>query len=94
VPPLSLVIAYWMLGAFFMGMKRYAEYPAHRRSPAGRGVPPVVRVLHRGTLLVSIFFYATTCALFSGIFIVRYHLELILFAPVGAGVFAYYLQIG
>jgi hypothetical protein len=39
-------------------------------------------------------FYATTCTLFAGIFIVRYHLELILFAPVGAGVFAYYMHLG
>ena len=45
-------------------------------------------------LLVSILFYATACALFAGVFIVRYHLELILFAPVAAGVFAYYLSIG
>src|SRR5262249_25077988 len=45
-------------------------------------------------LLISILFYATTCALFAGIFIVRYHLELILFAPVAAGMFAYYLKIG
>ena len=33
VPPLSLVIAYWMLGAFFMAMKRYAEY-RHIGEPA------------------------------------------------------------
>jgi decaprenyl-phosphate phosphoribosyltransferase len=94
VPPLSLVIAYWMLGAFFMAMKRYAEYrhigdprraAAYRRS---------FKFYTEERLLVSVFFYATTCALFSGIFIVRYHLELILFAPVGAGVFAYYLQVG
>ena len=26
VPPVSLVISYWMVGAFFMAMKRYAEY--------------------------------------------------------------------
>jgi hypothetical protein len=40
------------------------------------------------------FFYATACALFAGIFIVRYHFELILFVPVAAGLFAYYLKIG
>src|SRR6185295_19267918 len=45
-------------------------------------------------LIVSLFFYATTCALFAGIFVVRYHLELILFTPIGAGIFAYYLHIG
>ena len=48
VPPVSLVISYWMIGAFFMAMKRYAEYrhigdprvaAAYRRSFA---------LLHRG----------------------------------------------
>ena len=94
VPPLSLAIAYWMLGAFFMGMKRFAEF-RHIADPR-------VAAAYRGSfawyteerLLVSLLFYATTCTLFGGIFIVRYHLELLLFAPVGAGVFAYYLHIG
>jgi decaprenyl-phosphate phosphoribosyltransferase len=93
VPPLSLAIAYWMLGAFFMAMKRFAEYrhiadprvaAAYRRS---------FRHYTEERLLASLFFYATACALFAGIFIVRYHLELILFAPVGAGMFAYYFHL-
>jgi decaprenyl-phosphate phosphoribosyltransferase len=93
VPPLSLAIAYWMLGAFFMAMKRFAEYrhigdprvaAAYRRS---------FRYYTEERLLASLFFYATTCALFAGIFIVRYHLELILFAPLGAGMFAYYFHL-
>src|SRR4029077_8703672 len=45
-------------------------------------------------LLISLFFYATSCALFAGIFIVRYHPELILFAPLAAGLFAYYMKLG
>jgi len=93
-PPVSLLIAYWMVGAFFMGMKRYAEYrhigdrtvaAAYRRSFAW---------YTEERLLVSVFFYGTACALFAGIFIVRYHIELILFAPFAAGMFAYYLHIG
>ncbi len=91
---MSLVIAYWMVGAFFMAMKRYAEY-------RHIGDPRVAAAYRRSfafyteeRLLVSLFFYATTCALFAGIFIVRYHLELILFTPLGAGLFAYYLHIG
>ncbi len=39
-------------------------------------------------------FYATSCALFAGIFIVRYHLELILFAPFAAGLVRLLLSIG
>jgi hypothetical protein len=91
---MSLVISYWMLGAFYMGMKRYAEY-RHIAAPA-------VAAAYRRSfayyteerLLVSILFYATASSLFAGIFIVRYHLELILFTPFGAGMFAYYLHLG
>jgi len=94
VPPASLVIAYWMVGAFFMATKRYAEL----RHIGNRAVAAAYRrsfaFYTEERLLVSMFFYATTCALFGGIFIVRYHLELILFAPVAAGMFAYYLHIG
>ncbi len=94
VPPISLAIAYWMIGAYFMAMKRFAEFrhigdkrvaAAYRRS---------FSYYSEDRLLGSLMFYATTCTLFAGIFIVRYHLELILFAPVGAGVFAYYMHLG
>ena len=94
VPPLSLVIAYWMLGAFFMAMKRYAEY----RHIGDRRVAAAYRRSFKHyteeRLLVSVVFYATACALFIGIFIVRYHVELILFAPFAAGMFAHYLHLG
>jgi 4-hydroxybenzoate polyprenyltransferase len=94
VPPLSLVISYWMIGAFFMAMKRYAEF----RHIGDRRVAAAYRrsfeFYTEERLLVSIVFYATACALFAGIFIVRYHLELILFAPFAAGLFAYYMHIG
>ncbi|MEQ1869337.1 MAG: UbiA family prenyltransferase [Vicinamibacterales bacterium] len=93
-PPISLAISYWMVGAYFMAMKRYAEY-RHIGNPE-------VAAAYRGSfkhyteerLLISLFFYATTCALFAGVFLVRYHVELILFAPLAAGLFAYYMKIG
>jgi decaprenyl-phosphate phosphoribosyltransferase len=94
IPPMSLVLAYWMVGAFFMATKRYAEY----RHIGDRAVAVAYRrsfgFYTEERLLVSMMFYSTCCALFAGIFIVRYHLELILFAPAAAGVFAYYLHIG
>jgi decaprenyl-phosphate phosphoribosyltransferase len=93
-PPVSLIVAYWMLGAFFMATKRFAEY-RHIGNPAvAAEYRRSFRYYTEERLLVSIMFYATACALFAGIFIVRYHLELILFAPFAAGVLAYYLQIG
>src|SRR6476646_2956850 len=93
-PPLSLAISYWMVGAFFMAMKRYAEY----RHIGDRAVAAAYRksfeYYTEDRLLISLFFYATSCALFAGIFIVRYHPELILFAPLAAGLFAYYMKLG
>jgi 4-hydroxybenzoate polyprenyltransferase len=94
VPPISLAIAYWMLGAFFMAMKRYAEY-RHIGDPARAAAYRRSFAFYtEERLLVSVLFYATACALFAGIFLVRYHLELILFTPFGAATFAYYLHIG
>lgn len=94
LPPVSLVLAYWMVGAFFMATKRFAEY----RHIGDRAVAAAYRrsFAHytEDRLLVSLFFYATACAFFTGIFIVRYHVELILFVPVAAGLFAYYFKIG
>jgi decaprenyl-phosphate phosphoribosyltransferase len=93
IPPISLLLSYWMVGAFFMGAKRLAECRQI-------GDPAVAAAYRRSfqhyteeRLLVSLLFYATACALFAGIFIVRYHVELILFVPVAAALFAYYLKI-
>ncbi len=62
---------------------------------------PFIRVFHwllvaavTVALLISLFFYAIACALFSGVFIVRYHLELILLVPLLAGFFAWYMKLG
>ena len=94
VPPLSLVLSYWMVGAFFMALKRFAEYRTigdratairYRRSFAH---------YDEERLLVSVFFYAIAASLFAGVFLVRYHLELILGIPFGAGLLAYYMKLG
>ncbi len=93
VPPVSLLIAYWMIGAFFMAAKRFAEY----RSLANRAVAGTYRRSFRHyddqKLLISMVFYTTTFALFLGIFIIRYHVELILIVPLVAGFISYYLHI-
>jgi 4-hydroxybenzoate polyprenyltransferase len=92
VPPVSLMVAYWMAGAFLMATKRLAEYRmlgceqavAYRRS---------FRHYGEESLIVSAFFYATAAALLLGVFIIRYHLELMLAVPLIAGLFSYYLHV-
>ncbi|MDP2292395.1 MAG: UbiA prenyltransferase family protein [Actinomycetota bacterium] len=91
--PASLLISYWMVGCFFMAIKRYAEYrdigdperaSAYRKSFAHY-------TLER--LLVSITFYASASMLFLGAFIMRYRLELVLAFPLIALVMAVYLGL-
>lgn len=93
VPPLSLVLVYWMSGAFLMAVKRLSEY---RELSAHRLAGPYRRSFHFYTeqrLLVSSVFYAVLGAQFGGMFILRYRLELVLMAPLIAALFAHYLQI-
>lgn len=92
-PPVSLLIAYWMVGAYFMATKRFAEY-RFLADPRGAGAyRRSFRHYDEEKLLVSMLFYATSFALFLGVFIIRYHLELILIFPLAAGFLCYYLRI-
>jgi 4-hydroxybenzoate polyprenyltransferase len=93
-PPVSLLLSYWMVGAFFMATKRFAEYRQIADPARAAGYRKSFAHYTEERLLLSILFYATAAALFAGIFIVRYHVELILFVPVAAGMFTYYLRIG
>ncbi len=93
-PPLSLILAYWMVGAFFMATKRFAEYRHIDDPDTAARYRKSFGYYTEDRLLVSMLFYVTMCALFAGIFLVRYHLELIFFIPVAAGFFAYYLLLG
>jgi len=93
VAPASLLLSYWMIGCYFMALKRYAElasFPdpltaaAYRRSFAW---------YTRDRLIVAIMFYAAAAMLFFGAFCMRYRLELILSFPLVALVMALYLRV-
>ena len=94
IPPLSLIVSYWMFGAFFMAIKRFAEYRHIRDPEVAAAYRNSFRWYNEERLLVSFFFYALTGAFFGGVFIVRYRLELVLFLPVAAAFITYYLKIG
>ena len=92
--PVSLLVSYWMVGCYFMAIKRFAEYRhlgdrsraiAYRRSFAG---------VTEERLLISIVFYASAAMLFFGAFAMRYRIELIVSFPLIALVMAIYLAVG
>lgn len=93
LPPVSLLIAYWMIGAFFMGAKRFAEYRYIGDKERAMAYRNSFRYYDENRLLISLIFYITSFALFLGVFIIRYHLELILIFPLVAGFVCYYMHV-
>jgi 4-hydroxybenzoate polyprenyltransferase len=93
-PTLSLIMAYWMIGAFFMTVKRYAEYKHLDDPDTASRYRDAFRHYNEYRLLLSSIYYASAFSLFFGIFIVRYRMELILAVPLIAGFIAMYMRIG
>jgi len=92
IPPVSLLVGYWMLGAYFMALKRFSEYRQIGCEPA---------MLYRRsfefyteeTLLTSVIFYAATAMLFFGAFVMRYRMEMVLAFPIIALLMAVYFDL-
>ena len=93
VPPTSLLISYWMVGCYFMAIKRFAEYRDINDAKRSAAYRKSFAFYTEERLLVSIMFYAAQAMLFFGAFIVRYRLELILAFPLVSLVMAQYLAL-
>lgn len=93
-PPASIVIAYWMGGAFLMATKRFAEYRVIGDPLVAGQYRRSFKFYTENSLLVSMFFYAITCAFFMGIFLIKDRIELLLSFPFFALLFSWYLRIG
>jgi 4-hydroxybenzoate polyprenyltransferase and related prenyltransferases len=94
LPPVSIIIAYWMGGAFLMATKRFAEYRAINDAKIAGMYRRSFKFYTENSLLISMFFYAITCAFFLGIFLVKNRIELLLTFPFFALLFSWYLKIG
>lgn len=93
LPPVTVVLGFWMGGAFLMATKRYAEFRMI-------GDPSVAALYRKSfaryteqSLLVSAFFYALCAVFFTGVFMVKYRVELLISVPMLCGLFCYYLHI-
>jgi decaprenyl-phosphate phosphoribosyltransferase len=93
LPPVTIVLGYWMGGAFLMAIKRYAEYRAIGDKETAALYRKSFEKYTEESLLVSAFFYALASVFFSGIFLIKYRIELLLAIPFLCGLFCYYLHI-
>jgi decaprenyl-phosphate phosphoribosyltransferase len=93
VAPASLLLSYWMVGCYFMAIKRYAEYREIGDVSAAAAYRKSFAYYTPERLIVSIMFYGSAAMLFLGAFVMRYRLELILAFPLVALVMAMYLDL-
>ena len=94
LPPSSLLLGYWMAGAFLMGVKRYAELRFIDDPEVAGMYRRSFRFYSPDSLLISIFFYGACASFFLGVLLVKYRAELLLSLPFLALCFTWYLQIG
>lgn len=92
-PTLSLIMAYWMIGAFFMAIKRYAEYRRIGDARIAAEYRKSFSYYNEYRLILSIVYYACAFSFFFGVFIVRYRMELILSVPFLAGFIPVYMRL-
>jgi len=93
LPPVTIVFGYWMGGAFLMATKRYAEYNMIDNKETAALYRKSFQSYSSETLLISAFFYALSSVFFSGVFMIKYRVELLLAIPPLCGLFCYYLYI-
>ncbi|MBU9724573.1 UbiA prenyltransferase family protein [Diplocloster modestus] len=92
-PPSSVLVGYWMCGAYLMATKRYAEYRMIGDPEVAGKYRKSFKYYTEHTLLVSAFFYAMSATFFLGVFMMKYKIELLIAMPFVFGLFCYYLYL-
>jgi 4-hydroxybenzoate polyprenyltransferase len=93
LPPVSLLVSYWMLGCYFMSLKRFSEYRQIADPATAASYRSSFAHYSDESLLNSATFYAAASMLFFGAFLMRYRIELILSFPVVAWLMAVYFSL-
>ena len=93
IPPASLLLSYWMVGCYFMALKRYSELLRLTAVEKAFAYRKSLAYFKPEGLLAAVMFYASASMLFFGSFLMRYRMELVLSFPLVAWVMATYLAI-
>ncbi len=93
LPPCSIILGYWMAGAYLMAVKRFAEYRMIDNKNIAKSYRASFGYYNEVRLSVSALFYAMLSVFFIGIFLVKYRIELLLFMPFLMGLYCYYMLL-
>jgi 4-hydroxybenzoate polyprenyltransferase len=93
-PPSSILVAYWMGGAFLMSTKRFAEFRFINNTELAGKYRRSFRHYTEERLLIATVFYALCSSFFLAIFLIKHRIELLISFPFLALLFTWYLHIG
>ena len=93
LPPASIILCFWMGGAFLMTIKRFAELRYVKRKTLIK-YRITFKYYTENKLLLKSFFYSLMACFFLGIFLIKYRIEYLLLFPLISLLFTYYLHLG
>ena len=93
LPPVSLMLGYWMAAAFWMGIKRYAELRFMGQGGAATRYRRSFRFYTEQNLLISSFLYGTCFYFFFSVFSIKYRVEMLVSIPFLIILFIWYFRI-
>ena len=93
IPPSTLMLGYWMTGAFLMAAKRFAEYRMINNKELAAKYRKSFQHYSERSLLITTFFYAICSIFFLGVFLIKYRIELVLIILPLIGLYCYYLNL-
>ncbi len=93
IPPSSVLIGYWMAGAFLMATKRFAEYRMIGDKNTASLYRRSFKYYTEKSLLASALFYALISTFCLGVFMIKYRIEYLVATPIMFLLYAYYLSM-
>ena len=93
LPPSSILIGYWMSGAFLMATKRFAEYRMIGNPETAGLYRRSFKYYSEKTLLASALFYSLVSTFCLGVFLIKYRIEYLLCMPLVFLLFSYYVAM-
>ena len=93
IPPASVLVGYWLSGAFLMATKRFAEYRMIGNKEQAQAYRRSFKHYTEKKLLASAVFYGIISTFALGVFMIKYRIEYLLATPFLFGLYAYYLAM-
>ena len=93
IPPISVMIAYWLCGAYLMNVKRYSEYRMINNPNLAGLYRKSFKYYTESKLLAISLFYGMSATVALSLFVVRYRMEYMIALPFVVALFVYYFML-